>query len=254
MDILTEFELRAMRLKDGTMQYSVTPDTFVTPGAKEYLRDRGITLVYEAKDLGGSFGKGLMSYTAIPKTGKNRFVDYRTGETFGEKPEYMTHMRSNLLVSKNDPRILFRGKLDSLEAMIMETQVTAVEEGYKSVADDLDELMGFVQNILACEVKDEPFNTIHLLGMDSERIRYVSHNVSEEIGVQHSVPHYSMGKLCVKLNSLRTFVRETELAAANAFITDDVVERPDIIEALNRLSSCVYIIFCRKAAGKYSKV
>lgn len=253
MDILTESELRAMCLKDDTLKLSVSPDTFVTPGAKEYLRDRGIALIFEEKQSGGMFGKGIMSYTAIPKSGE-RFLDYRTGEVYNEKPEHMTHLRSNLLVAKNDPRIAFRGKLDSLEALIMETQITAVGEGYKSIADDLDELMSFVQRILACEVKDEPFKELVLLGMDSEKIRYVSHNVSDEIGVQHSVPHYSMGKLCVKLNSLRTFVRETELAAANAFLSDSTVERPDLIEALNRLSSCVYIIFCKTAAGKYPKV
>ena len=60
-----------------------------------------------------------------------------------------------------------------------------------------------------------------------------------------------MGAVCVALNSLRTFVRETELAAVTAFMRDNEMTRPDIVEALNRLSSCVYIIFCKKVAGQY---
>jgi ethanolamine utilization cobalamin adenosyltransferase len=252
LDILTEAQLRSMRLSKETVRFSVKPDVFVTPLAKEYLESRGISLVIEEKS-GGSFGKGVMTFSPTPENNADKFVDYYTGEIYDKKPEHMTHLRANLLVPKNDPRILFRGKLDSLEAHIMDTQITAAEEGYQCIADDLDELLEFVQNILACEVKDEPLRQIMLLDMDSERIRYVSHNVLSEIGVEHSVPHYSMGKMCVKLNLLRTFSRETELTAANAFIKGKVVERPDIIEALNRLSSCVDIIFCRLVAGKYRR-
>lgn len=253
MDILTEYELRAMCLPQDTKQYTVKQGTFITPGAKEYLADRGIELIFgDIRDkTGGSFGKGIMSYTPIKSSGNDRFVDYITGQKYSRKPEHMTHMRGNMLVSKTHPRILFRGKLDSLEALIMQTQIIVCEEGYKNIADELDELLTFVQHILAAEVKDEPLQSFNLLGMDSDKLRYASHHVKEEFGVEHSVPHYSMGKASVALNTLRTYVRETELAAANAFIKEDVVEHSDIIEALNRLSSCVYIIFCKKTAGKY---
>ena len=54
-----------------------------------------------------------------------------------------------------------------------------------------------------------------------------------------------MGALCMALNQLRTKVRETELCAASAFIKDETCMRPDILEALNRLSSCVYLLFLR---------
>ena len=61
-----------------------------------------------------------------------------------------------------------------------------------------------------------------------------------------------MGRMAAELNRLRTKVRETELAAAHAFMgADGSVERPDIIRCLNRLSSGVYIVFCKWLAGKY---
>ena len=74
--------------------------------------------------------------------------------------------------------------------------------------------MEFVQQILAHEVKDEPLPDITIFGMDSAALRYASHHLKEVFGIDHSVPHYSMGKICVALNTLRTFIRETELAAA----------------------------------------
>lgn len=253
MDILTEADLRSGKVVSKNGIITVSEGTFITPLAKEYIRDNGIEVRFKNnKSSGGSFGKGVMSYSPIAKTGSNRYVDYETGKGYSEKPEHMTHLRDNLLVSKNHPRILLRGKFDSLEALIMQTQITALEDGYKNIAEDLDEIMGFVQILLACEVKDEPVPEIKIFGMNSQRLRYVSHHLTEEFGIQHSVPHYTMGKVCVALNSLRTFVRETELCAVNAFSTDGTdVSRNDIVEALNRLSSCVYIIFCKKVAGQY---
>lgn len=253
MEILTEADLRSGKIVSTNGKITVSEGTFITPLAREFIRDNGIEILFRNKNnSGGSFGKGVMSYTPIPKTGSSRFVDYETGKGYAEKPEHMTHLRENILVPKNHPRILLRGKFDSLEALIMQTQITALDEGYKTIAEELDEVMGFVQILLACEVKDEPVPEIKIFGMNSQRLRYVSHHLTEEFGIQHSVPHYTMGKVCVALNSLRTFIRETELAAVNAFTAEDgKMLRNDIVEALNRLSSCVYIIFCKKVAGQY---
>ncbi len=249
MEILSEYELRAKCLPLGTEEYRVSGDTFVMPGAKEYLKERGIKLVVGEKQEDGSSYKP-MPQTEIKPGGENKYVDYETGRGYSYKPENMTHIRGNLLVSKTHPRIVFRGKLDSLEAKIMETQIVAEEMGRSDVVSDLEEIYGFVRGILSAEVNEKPLGEFKLLGMDSGRLRYVSHHVHEEFGIGHYVPSYTMGKLCVALNALRTLVRETELAAAQAFSGDPGKERLDIIEALNRLSSCVYIVYCRVLSGK----
>jgi len=165
----------------------------------------------------------------------------------------MTHLRGNILVPKNSPRIAFRGKLDSLEAKIMETQIIACDENYPAITADLEELYGFARSILGAEVNDAPLEPICLLGMDSEELRRVSHNVQSELGIPHLIPSYKMGRLCVALNLLRTAVRETEIAAVMAFCHGSNCERPDIIKALNRLSSCIYIVYSRKLAGQYTE-
>ena len=165
----------------------------------------------------------------------------------------MTHLRGNLLVSKQHPRIAFRGRLDSLMAKVITAQLTAAEAGKEQLTDDLEELLAYLRSMLAAEVKDEPLKEIKLLGMDSQGIRKCSHNVKESIGILHPIPSWKMGKLCVVLNELRTQVRETELSAVQAFPPDGPEARIDIIEGLNRLSSCVYILFCRVAAGYYEK-
>ena len=119
---------------------------------------------------------------------------------------------------------------------------------------DLEELLGFIRQILGAEVKDQPLEESTLLGLDSEQIRQVSHHVKEHLGIDHPIPSYQMGRLCVALNRLRTQVREVELSGARAFAREDgSCGRVDLIQGLNRLSSCVYILFCRKLSGYYNR-
>lgn len=244
--LLTDVELRAHWVRSKENCIVLEQGTILTPAAKDYIREQDIEISF------GLAAAETMTRTPIPmRNGKAVYVDAATGSEQSEKGENMTHLRANILVPKTDPQIAFRGKLDSLQAQIIETQLVAESERHHQVTVELDELLAFVRLILSAEVKDEPLWEINLLGMDSKRIRHVSHCVKEEIGIDHPVPSYRMGKLCVCLNSLRTQVRETELAAASAFTNEQgCCTRADIVEALNRLSSCVYIVLCRILAGQ----
>ena len=247
--ILTDIELRAHWYRTQETRYTVEPGTYVTPAARDFIREHQIQLCCFATPASGS-----MTVTPIPvKNGKAEFVDYATGQPLYEKTEEMTHIRGNLLVSKRHPRIAFRGQLDSLMARVMSVQIIAEETGDTGTLEGLDELLAYLQAMLAAEVKDEPLAPMRLLGMDSREIRRCSHHVKETIGIDHPIPSYRMGRLCVALNELRTQVRETELCAVHAFAQEGPKAHSDIIEGLNRLSSCVYILFCRAAASGKGK-
>lgn len=246
MKILTETMLRAAALAESTTEYQVEPDVFVTPLAKEYLRDRGITLVYMEKQ------QEVMTRTPLSGHGANTYIDAQTGDGYSEKPEHMTHLRANILVPKTHPRIEFRGLLDSLQAEIICLQTEADAAGCEPLVKDLGDILENSRQILGAEVKDEPLEPMTLLGMNDRDIREHSHNPKKFLGIDHPIPSYKMGKMAVALNRLRTKVRETELSAAHAFTAvDGTVERPDIIQYLNRMSSGVYIVFCRWLAGYY---
>ena len=246
--LLTDVELRSRWRQSAEQGVTVEEGTIITPAAQDFIREQGIRLRIVKQGV-----HETMTRTPVPvREGKAVYKDAATGRELSEKPEEMTHLRGNLLVPKTHPRIEFRGRLDSLMAEIIETQLTAAEE-VPLVADELEELHGSVRAVLGAEVKDEPLPERKLLGMDSAELRYCSHHIKETLGIDHPVPDYRMGKLCAALNRLRTLVRETELSAARAFQDGEGTERPDIIEALNRLSSCVYILFCRKLSGYYDR-
>ena len=250
--MLSEIELRAHWLRTKEPVCRVEEGTILSPAARDFLREHHIELCYESRS-NGQWEK--MTRTPLPISGKKvQYTELDTGASLTEKPEELTHLRGNLLVSKTHPQITFRGRLDSLMAELMEVQIKAVDEGYPAVAAALDQLLEYLRRILAAEVKDVPLGEMTLLGLDSAGVRRVSHRVKEELGIDHPIPDYRMGRLCMALNHLRTQVRETELAAVQAFTDEEgVCFRKDIIEALNRLSSSVYILFCRKLAGYYDR-
>ena len=240
MRILTEADLRSSLSLEGIKIYTVPPDVFVTEAAREYLAVRGIGIAVRSGE------KTCYDDTKQAKTSARMrfFVDARTGKTYDQKPEDMTHLRANLLVKKTDPVIDFRGKLDLLESEIILAQVVSERLGYGQMTRDLGETLTFVRNLMACEVLEKPVDeNVTLIGLSIPELRRVSHDIKSELGLKtHPMPEYTV------LNKLRAQVRQTELAAARA-----IPERIDIIQALNRLSSCMHILFCKFLVGRYGK-
>lgn len=186
----------------------------------------------------------MADYEVMPQTAMaGGYRDAANGAHYSEKPEAMTHLRGNLLVPKDHPRILFRGRLDSLEADIIAAQLLAESRNLPVLCGELGELLALARELLGCEVKEQPIGEFSLFGLDAKGLRYASHHVTQTLGIDHPVPDYRMGAVCVALNSLRTRVRETELAAVQAGCGA-------LVEALNRMSSGVYILFCRQLAGQ----
>lgn len=263
MNVLTEADLRAAKVSRADREYRVPKNTFVTPSAKEYLRDNGVELIVDdesgsdapwapaasaaAGDVGRRFAP--MTRTPIQKKGDHTFVDAATGEGYSEKPEEMTHLRGNLLVHKTNPRIALRGEIDGLMARVLLLKFRYSDN--RALCRDLESILLYLRAILGAEVKDEKLTDTPLLGMNHTEIRRMSHNVREAFGIDHPIPDSSMGEPALELNLLRTQVREAELAAAHAFQNGDYL---GLIEHLNRLSSGVYILFCRVVSGFYGRM
>lgn len=160
------------------------------------------------------------------------------GAFLSEKPEHMTHLNGDVLVEKNHPRILFRGKLDTLEAELILCQLA--EEALKA---PVGEVLALARQIIRCEVLDEPLKWETLCGLTEDEQRMHSHFPQDYYGQPHFMPSAEDGMVIARLNRARCAAREAELAAVTAFVTSDgVVQRPDLLRALNRMSSMLYIL------------
>ncbi|MDR1971842.1 MAG: hypothetical protein LBQ46_07960 [Treponema sp.] len=157
------------------------------------------------------------------------------------------------LVSKTDRRIRFRGLIDSLEAETIEAQVLASGLGEPYYCGCLGELLAALRGILAAEVKETSFTLPDLFGFSPEELHRQTHNPAASFGLAgHPLPDYRQGSLAARLNTLRAHVREAELYAVRAFCPEAAAgpaevaaRREDLAQALNRLSSALYWLYCR---------
>jgi len=239
---LTEQEARQLLKNDATIRSLAVPKgTIVTPSALDFLKANGIALNFTKEDNGMA---------------KTEYIG-PDGEKLDSKPEGLTHLYGNRLIEKNNPMIAFRGKLDSLCAMILEAQLFGAEAGNKTFVNDMQEILEFSRSLISAEYRRIPMGEFHLLGLSAKDLRERSHHPEKFFGHKHLLMHHSMGALCLRLNLLRTAVRETELAAVAALrnsadSTNNTYE--DVVKALNRLSSLFYILIYKYLPANYSPI
>jgi len=156
-----------------------------------------------------------------------------------------TSLSPGVDILKTDPRITFRGALDSLYADILEAQVIMADKGENYLLSALDEILSLVREIMSAEVSGNPVTTERLFGLTLDEIREQTHNTQKYFGFAHRLPVFGMGASAIRLNTLRAKVREVELLAEKTFTAEIGSEREDIYRALNRLSSAFYWLFCK---------
>ena len=136
--------------------------------------------------------------------------------------------------------------------MIVLAQVQIAEGGKQKLVDDLGGILAILREMMRCDVLDEAFSGGTILGLTHAELRERSHDPKKFFGIQQMVlPDCTMGRDYALLNQIRTAVRETEVAAAEAFRVGARYTRGDIIEELNRLSSAIHIMMCMYLAGQY---
>ncbi|MGI6424577.1 MAG: cobalamin adenosyltransferase [Tepidanaerobacteraceae bacterium] len=258
MKVLTELDLRTNLKKMGQITaYKVPSGTILTPAARSFLSENKIDIIFSNDDEKGQREDKqdiTQDYSVSNnKVSKNkRYFLIEAGVRIDEKPEAYTHLYANNLVPKYHPRIKLRGKIDSLEAHIIITQTKAKKRKMENMVKDLEDILTLARNILRAEVLSETLEEFTLIGLTEQEIREISHNPKKTLGIPHFMPTHEMGEMMAELNLVRTQVRETELAAVEAFFNPTKgLQREDIVKALNRMSSAVYVIMCRLKAGKY---
>ena len=168
-------------------------------------------------------------------------AEYRLlgGGSLTEKPEHLTHLNAQYLVPKTHPRIAFRGGMDTLEAVLL----LAASNAEGAIQSQLQEALDYTRYLLGQEVLEQPVESRPLGGMDERALRERSHRPQDFYGKPHFMPDVSDGKTLLLVNLARCKAREAELLAVKAFQnTDGLPQRADLLQALNRLSSFLYLI------------
>ena len=227
--LYTEESVRdCIRNRDGKRVFYLGTGDTLTPGARDWLSRERIVI--------------LPSEQARPE--RFRLLG---GGYLEEKPEHMTHLNGEVLVSKLHPRIGFRGAVDTLESEILLAQTQLPDE----LSADLQEILDLARLTIRCDVLEEPLNRDTLCGLTESQQRQHSHWPQEFYGQPHFMPSKADGAQIAWLNRVRCSARAAELKAVAAFTDENgSPTRPDILRAMNRLSSMVYILMIRMKAGR----
>ena len=225
--LYTENTVKAsIRNKEGKRVFYLGKADQLTPGARDWLNRERIPI--------------LPAEQARP----DRYKLLSGGYT-EEKPEHMTHLNAEVLVPKTHPRIRFRGCMDTLEAELILAQL----ETPAPIAAQLSEILSRSRLLLRCDVLNEPISDAPLCGLTESEQRSRSHRPQDFYGQPHFMPEAADGMAIARLNRARCAARETELAAVEAFSDrDGTPTRPDILRALNRMSSMLYILMIQLKA------
>lgn len=224
--LLDEQAVRAnIRNRDGKRVYYLGKGDQLTSGARDYLSRERIAILPAEQ----------------AKVERYRLLN---GGFLEEKPEHMTHLNAQILVPKNHSRILFRGKMDTLEA-----ELILCQQADKALEKTVGEILALARQIIRCDVLEEKLQWDTLCGLTEQEQRRHSHFPQEYYGQPHFMPQAQDGPVIARLNRARCAAREAELSAVTAFSDrEGNPTRVDLLQALNRMSSMLYILMVRKKA------
>lgn len=204
-----------IRNRGGKRVFFLGKEDALTPSARDWLQQERIEIL---------------------QAEQAKLAEYRleNGAVFQEKPEHYTHLRGDLLVPKTHPVIAFRGAVDTLQAQLLYAQAAAPAQ----IQSKIGEILTLTRNLIRWEVLQEPAVFGNLMGLTAAQLREHSHFPQKYYGVAHFMPEATDPEALLRLNLARCAARNAELAAAHAFGND----RNDLLQALNRISSAIYIL------------
>lgn len=239
MKAVTETYLRK-RFREGMPQsFALEAGMLITPAARQFLQDNRIELT-----------RGEKTATAPDLDKHGSYTSRDQAKTFRQKPEEMTQLHGSTLVRKDHPRIHLRGRLDSLQSDILLLH-SRVKESSRPLATELAELLIWAREILRAEVLETPLPALTMSGLSAAELRERSHNPRKFFNIGHVLPEADMEPEVLELNRLRSTVREIELAAVAALSDGDHPAAQGIIEALNRMSSAIYVLMLKWITKNY---
>ena len=266
MKVITEAVLRAqLQGKDlaATKEYRVADGVVVAPSARAWLAENNIPLYIggcliapntpPASETEAAKGAPSASLSPLPPFETPARYESICGKVYETKPEHMTALYGNTLVCKDHKHIRLRGVLDSLTAQLLLAQLAFGRLCLAKGVSELEEVLACVKDLLRYEVLQQPLAPLLLFGMDEAEIHSRSHLPQNYYGIGHFSPSRKDGEAVLLLNSLRTAMREAELAAYEALKQENgEPEQPELLQALNRLSSALYIMMFKAKTGEYA--
>ncbi len=246
--VLTEDKLKALYKKENIKELILEEGTILTPSARQFISEKGIVLIKNKKNI-------VHEVSSENKNIEFKIPKYKglKGEVYFEKPENMTQLFGNVLVNKNHLRIKLRGNIDLLYGRWIVLMKEFENRKNSKLSSDFKSIENFINELLKSEILETPLENLVVLGESLDKIKEISHNPKKYFNTEHLFNINSEYDLLVlKLNEIRGYSRQVEISAIEIFCKDgSEIHRLDLLTALNRLSSAIYIMMLKGVKGEY---
>jgi ethanolamine utilization cobalamin adenosyltransferase len=256
MNILTESELRELWQNGRGQLPSFPPGTRFSAAAQDFLKSNQISVRFDAVERGSPDPRqadwNKPGTFPVVLTGPLPVCN-ECGQPLHTKPEHLTQLDAGHFAPKTNPRLILRGRVDSLNGLVMLTASVARRFDLPDLARELDTLAAYCREIMSAEYNLRPAAALSLLGKSADELHEISHWPEKHLGIAHLVPGPHDHEMLHWLNVLRTQSREVEVVAQQAFPPDGLDPAgvgASLARALNRLSSAVYVLELYFQAGK----
>jgi len=257
MNVITESELREFWQNGRGQLPAFPPGTRFSASAQDFIKNHQVEVRFD-----GSSNSSIDNSSSWDRPGSFPViltgplpVCSECGQPLQAKPEHMTQIDAGHFAPKTSPRLVLRGRVDSLHAFVMLVASTARRFELPELAHHLDTLAAYCREIMSAEYNLRPVAPLVMMGKSEQDLHEISHWPDKYLGIAHIVPGPYDHEILHWLNLLRTQCREVEVVVLQAFPADGIDPsgaRNSLSRALNRLSSAVYVLELYFQAGKLS--
>jgi ethanolamine utilization cobalamin adenosyltransferase len=228
MKFITEMELRDLYKKDAFTTYILEPDIKITPGARQFLVDRGVKLV-QAQDSDGKSANKRKS------TNDNRVKPVQERESW-----YVLRLR---------------GRLESIESLFHLAAADLLCSGDVVLAEEVMALGKCFSNVKKAERDHTEPDNIQFWEWSEAEIKNCSNNLGKYFDMSDIHIRMENGKTIALLNHLRASLREVEPEILETYWNEErkACSREDLIDKVNLIINILCIMMWKCLGGQKCK-
>lgn len=219
MKFITEMELRDLYKTEPFTTYILEHDTKITPGARQFLVDRRVTLVQGQE-------RDDTQVTSNAATETQQQESWRT--------------------------LRMRSKMHCVESLFIVIAAELLHSGNAVLSEEIMALSKFFQNVQAAELQDKAPDKIQFWDWSEDEIKNRAANLEKHFDISEFHVGLDNGKEIAWLNYLRASLREVEPAVLEAYWDKEqqVCSREDLIDTVNLIINILCMMMWKCLGGQ----
>lgn len=219
MKFITEMELRDLYKREPFTAYAQEPGTKITPGARQFLVDRRVTLTQ---------GEA----TVPQKTNADK-----SQQT--EKREKWCNLR-------------LHRRMDSSESLFILIAAELLHSGNSLMSEEIMSLGNCFRNVAKAEREQTPPDNIQFWGWTADEIKNRADNLEKFVDISEFHVGLENGKEIALLNYLRASLREVEPAILEVYWNEEKQDcsRQDLIDTVNLIINIICMMIWKCLGGQ----